>query len=185
MASVLSGAPLSMPLLERFEAAARLAAASVERVEASSAALARAVARCAPPGARIAVASPLDLPAGLFAGCLQLPGVFGGRSRHELSTADVGVTDAFAAVASSGSVCVALDEADAGYVSLLPRIHIAVVAAQAIVARPGDLFRADCAGGAGLRRNFVFITGPSATADMGPLVRGVHGPHHMHVMVLV
>jgi len=31
----------------------------------------------------------------------------------------------------------------------------------------------------------VFVTGPSATADMGPLVRGVHGPHQLHVIVLV
>ena len=30
----------------------------------------------------------------------------------------------------------------------------------------------------------VFVTGPSATADMGPLVRGVHGPHKLHIIVL-
>jgi len=30
----------------------------------------------------------------------------------------------------------------------------------------------------------VFVTGPSATADMGPLVRGVHGPHKLHILVL-
>jgi L-lactate dehydrogenase complex protein LldG len=38
--------------------------------------------------------------------------------------------------------------------------------------------------GEGLTRDFVFITGPSATADMGPLVRGVHGPHRQHVIVV-
>ena len=33
-------------------------------------------------------------------------------------------------------------------------------------------------------RDLVFITGPSATADMGPLVRGVHGPHRLHILLL-
>jgi L-lactate dehydrogenase complex protein LldG len=30
----------------------------------------------------------------------------------------------------------------------------------------------------------VLATGPSATADMGALVEGVHGPHEVHVIVL-
>ena len=38
--------------------------------------------------------------------------------------------------------------------------------------------------GKGLKRSFTFITGPSATADMGPLVRGVHGPGKLHIIVL-
>ena len=62
-----------------------------------------------------------------------------------------------------------------GMASLLAPLHIAVVAAETIVPQPRDLFREDVLGGKGLVRNFVFITGPSATADMGPLVRGVHG----------
>jgi L-lactate dehydrogenase complex protein LldG len=173
------------PLLAQFEAAAREVAAGVQRVERSPAAIAAAVARLAPAPARIAVAAPLDLPPELFAECRQLPGVFSGRSRHELATADAGVTDAFAAIATTGSVCVAVDEGDAGYVSLLPRTHICVVDSAAIVARPADVLRPEVARGAGLRRNFVYITGPSATADMGPLVRGVHGPHALHVLVLV
>jgi len=173
------------PLLEQFEAAAREAAASVERVERSPAAIAAAVARLAPTGAAIAVAAPLHLSSELFAQVRQLPGVLTGRSRHELSTADLGVTDAFAAVATTGSVCVVVDEGDTGYASLLARTHIAVVDSATIVARPGDVLRRECLGAEGLRRNFVYITGPSATADMGPLVRGVHGPHRLHVLILV
>jgi L-lactate dehydrogenase complex protein LldG len=96
----------------------------------------------------------------------------------------VGITEAFAAVARTGTICVTVDAGLTGYVSLLVRHHIAVLAAENIVERPGDLFRADRLGGRGLRENFVFITGPSATADMGPLVRGVHGPHHLHIIVL-
>jgi len=52
------------------------------------------------------------------------------------------------------------------------------------VPRPRDLFESNCLGGEGLRRNLVFITGPSATADMGPLVRGVHGPHRLQILLM-
>ena len=52
------------------------------------------------------------------------------------------------------------------------------------MARPRDLFDPDCLKGEGLKRNLVFITGPSATADMGPLVHGVHGPHRLLVLLL-
>jgi L-lactate dehydrogenase complex protein LldG len=63
-------------------------------------------------------------------------------------------------------------------------MHIAVARRSDMVARPGDLLRPDCLGGKGVTRNFVYVTGPSATADMGPLVRGVHGPHRLHVILL-
>jgi L-lactate dehydrogenase complex protein LldG len=65
--------------------------------------------------------------------------------------------------------------------SLLAPLHVALLRAENIVARPRDLF---AAGAVGLAQDFVFITGPSATADMGPLVRGVHGPHRLHVIIL-
>ena len=95
-----------------------------------------------------------------------------------------GVTEAFAGVARTGSVCVDVNYQRTGVVSLLAPLHIAVVAAENIVPRPRDMFRPDVLGGEGLTRDFVFITGPSATADMGPLVRGVHGPHRLHIIVV-
>ena len=67
----------------------------------------------------------------------------------------------------------------------LAPLHIAVLDSRSIVARPSDLLSADRLGGIGLRRSFVFVTGPSATADMGPLVRGVHGPHRLHILLVV
>jgi L-lactate dehydrogenase complex protein LldG len=79
---------------------------------------------------------------------------------------------------------VSVDRDHAGAISLLTRMHIAVLAAQTVVERPSDLFRPNCLEGKGLKRSFVFVTGPSATADMGPLVRGVHGPHQLHIIVL-
>jgi L-lactate dehydrogenase complex protein LldG len=176
--------------LDAFENAARASAATVERIPRTSgiseqaADLARAVQRVAPDARRIAVAPPADLPAELFAACERLPGVFTGRGKSELAAADVGITDAFAAIARTGTICVALDPDHTGFISLLARMHIAVLDADDIVEAPRDLFRRDCVAGKGLDRNFVFVTGPSATADMGPLVRGVHGPHRLHVIVL-
>ncbi len=172
-----------MNLVDAFEKSATAAAATVERTARTTEQIAAAVARIAPAGP-LAVAEPLYLPAALFEACRCLPGAFDSRSRQALDDCVVGITDAFAGVAHSGSLCVCVDHDYAGYVSLLSRFHIAVLPAENIVHRPADLFRLDCLNGDGLRRNFVFITGPSATADMGPLVRGVHGPHRLHIIVV-
>ena len=180
MSSVSS--PVRQDLVVQFEAAARNAAATVERAAYSAAALAAAVKRIAT--GRIAIAEPRDLPAELFSDLRRLPGVITSRSKQDLAACDVGVTEGFAAVARTGSVCVTVDHEYAGVISLLTRLHIAVVAAENIVQRPADLFSAQFLNGKGLQRNFLFITGPSATADMGPLVRGVHGSHCLHIVIL-
>ena len=172
-----------LDLVAQFTQAARAVAATVESVPADPQAIAEAVRRAAPKATRIAVAEPRDLDSALFAACRQLPGVFFDRTKDALAVADVGVTEAFACVASTGSVCVASD-GDTSYISLLPRMHIAVARKSDIVARPGDLLRADRLGGKGRACSFVYVTGPSATADMGPLVRGVHGPHFLHVILV-
>jgi L-lactate dehydrogenase complex protein LldG len=175
-------APARRELVSQFEAAARTAFATVERVPASATELASAVARIA--RGRIAVAEPLDVPEAMFSQLRRLPGLISDRSKQELAACEFGVTDAFAGVARTGSVCITVDQGYAGVVSLLSRTHIAVLSADTIVERPADLFDPTCVGGKGLQRSFVFITGPSATADMGPLVRGVHGPHQLHVIIL-
>ena len=175
----------SADLPERFEDVARTAGATVERVARDLTAIAAAVERISQPAARIAVADSHDLPTELLEGCRNLPGAFPGRSKSELAAADIGVTEAFAGVAASGSLCVAVDDGSSGYISLLARTHVAIVAADSLVERVSDLFqRGESPRGIALARNFVFVTGPSATADMGPLVRGVHGPHRLHILVL-
>jgi len=171
-------------LVSRFEQVAQSAAATVEQIAYSAENLASAISKVEPKADRIAIAAPLDLPNELFGLSKQLPGVFTPWSRQEFASAEVGVTEAFAGIANSGSICVTIDQDYAGYVSLLTRVHIAVIAAKNIVERPGDLMRPECLEGKGLKRNFVFITGPSCTADMGPLVRGVHGPHRLHIIIL-
>jgi L-lactate dehydrogenase complex protein LldG len=201
--STVSGAAL-IDRVSEFEREARAVAATIERLprsaEAIAAAVLRVVAKTAELAAtervasqtqpsalrepRIAIAASHDLPTELLDACRQLPGVFTGRTKHELAAADVGVTEAFAGIARTGTICVCVDYEDEGYISLLSRTHVAVLAAENIVERPNDLLRRDCLSGKGLDRNFVYITGPSATADMGPLVRGVHGPHWLHILIL-
>jgi L-lactate dehydrogenase complex protein LldG len=63
-------------------------------------------------------------------------------------------------------------------------LHIVLLDAARIVERPSSLFDPACLEGEALRRDMVLITGPSATADMGPLVRGVHGPRRLHILLL-
>jgi L-lactate dehydrogenase complex protein LldG len=172
-----------LDLVEEFTSRAREVTATVECVPASSEAIAAAVSRAAPNAKRLAVAEPRDLDPSLFSGCRQLASAFSERTKDALATADVGLTEAFACIASTGSVCVASD-GEAAYISLLPRMHIAVARKSDIVARPSDLLRPDVLGGKGLARSFVYVTGPSATADMGPLVRGVHGPHKLHIILV-
>jgi len=132
----------------------------------------------------IVVATGEWLPPEILSVARDLPNVIASPSDEQLARADVGITEAFAGVASSGSICVALGTPLTAAASLLMPLHIVLLAAKRIVARPRDLFDGKCLGGEGLQRNLVFITGPSATADMGPLVRGVHGPHRLHILLL-
>ena len=171
-------------LLEQFTNSAKAAVATVEIIDRSPAALRDAILRAAGDANRILYAPPNDLPFALFSNFAADPRAVADATAEELVHSAAGVTEAFAAVASTGSVCVNVSHQRTGMVSLLAPLQIAVVAAETIVPRPRDLFRAEVLDGKGLSRDFVFVTGPSATADMGPLVRGVHGPHKLHIIVL-
>ena len=172
-------------LLATFEANAKEAAALVERVGASAASVRAAVQRAVNGCAKI-VLGPLGfLPAEAAMALQDLPGVIAQPSDEQLSTADVGVSAAFAGVASSGSVCVAMGPPLAAAARLLMPLHIVLLSKERIVGRPRDLFDPSCLEGEGLRRDLVIITGPRATADMGPLVRGVRGAHQVQILILV
>ena len=171
-------------LLDKFTTSATSAVATVEVIDRSPAALRDAVLRVAGNANRILYAPPHDLPVALFSEIASDPRVVADANSDELIHSAAGVTEAFAAVASTGSVCINVSAERTAMVSLLAPLQIAVVAAETIVPQPRDLFRADVLDGKGLARDFVFVTGPSATADMGPLVRGVHGPHKLHIIVL-
>jgi L-lactate dehydrogenase complex protein LldG len=171
-------------LCRTFETNAIAAAAIVEHVGTDGRFLRETVQRITHDLAAIVLGPDEFLPAALMHDLRDLPGVIQNPTDTQLSTASCGVTSAFAGVASSGSVCVALGQPLAGAASLLMPLHIVILEVAHIVPRPSDLFDPAYAEGQGLRRDFVLITGPSATADMGPLVRGVHGPHRLHILLL-
>ncbi len=66
--------------------------------------------------------------------------------------------------------------------AFLPMHHIVVVEAAGVVA-----WLEDCAAreaGRPAPRNLILVTGPSGTTDIeGVLVRGAHGPGHLHVIL--
>ena len=93
--------------------------------------------------------------------------------------AEVGVTMADLAVAETGSLLLATGPGRPRMVSLSPKIHVVLVPRERIVGTLAEAFArlSD--------RTSVLITGPSRTADIeGVLVRGVHGPGEIHVVVL-
>jgi L-lactate dehydrogenase complex protein LldG len=101
---------------------------------------------------------------------------------RRLDAAVVGLTGAHAALMDTGSVVLVHGDGRARLVSLLPPIHVAIVAVDRMHATLGALFSAEPA----LFRqatNVVVVTGPSRTADIEmTLTRGVHGPRIVHVV---
>jgi L-lactate dehydrogenase complex protein LldG len=99
------------------------------------------------------------------------------RSPHEPTAAtEVGITSADYALADTGSLVIF----EPTLLSLLPRCHIVVIKESQIVASLDDVFRLHPLPG-----SMVVITGPSRTADIEMrLVRGVHGPGEIHVIII-
>ncbi|WP_114576385.1 LUD domain-containing protein [Saliphagus sp. LR7] len=102
----------------------------------------------------------------------------------DLERATTGVTPAVGAVADYGSVLLRSDRAGSEPTSLFVDRHIAVLDAADVVpdmgttlADHGDAFREEGA-------SIVVATGPSATADMGELVVGAHGPRGVDVVLI-
>ncbi|PSQ08159.1 hypothetical protein BRC97_01995 [Halobacteriales archaeon QS_6_71_20] len=101
----------------------------------------------------------------------------------ELDAANTGVTAAGLGIADYGSLVLESDAAGSEAISLFPERHVAVLRAADVVpgmreafGTLGDRLRA----GAGA----VLATGPSATADMGELVIGAHGPRAVDVVLV-
>lgn len=101
-------------------------------------------------------------------------------SREELAECDLGVTAVDMALPETGSLVLRTGPERPRAASLLPRVHLALV-------QPPDL-RSDLAGVlAELKgdRHYVFITGPSRTADIELVVTiGVHGPQVLAAWVV-
>jgi L-lactate dehydrogenase complex protein LldG len=178
-----SSAP-AISLVDVFQTNAREAAAIVERCAATPAAVREAAERALQNTRRRVIAGNEFVPEEIFAALRNLPGVINQPADEQLATADAGITEAFAGIASAGSICIASGPSLASAASLMMPFHLVLLPASRIVARPRDVFDSPSLASDSLHRDLVFITGPSATADMGPLVRGVHGPHRLHILLL-
>ena len=102
---------------------------------------------------------------------------------QEIFGFDVGISNAQAGIAETGTLV--LDSARERHrlVSLVPPVHIAIIKASAIVETLGEalaLLRDDKE----ISPAITFITGPSRTADIElTLAIGVHGPQQLYVIV--
>lgn len=171
-------------LLERFVRSAEEAAATVEKVSRNADSLNEALLAATIKDELVLLSQPDDLDPELFSKFRSCSRAVTNPTKEQLKTIRTGITDAFCAVASTGSVCVTISQNLTSPASMLTRSHIVVVDVNTIVPIPRNVFSEEYLGGKGLKRSFSFITGPSATADMGPLVRGVHGPGKLHIIIL-
>lgn len=100
--------------------------------------------------------------------------------KQALAECDLGVTGVDMALPETGTLVLTSDDTRPRMVSLVPRVHLAIV-------RPGAL-RADLhqVFAEGKNRDYmIFVTGPSRTADIEmTLTIGVHGPKALHVWSL-
>ena len=104
--------------------------------------------------------------------------------RELCATAGIGITSADYALADTGTLVLFSSPEEARMISLLPPAHIAVVPRDRILTGLDELF-ARVPLPADLSSSMVLITGPSRTADIEQiLVRGVHGPGEIHVVVV-
>jgi len=122
-------------------------------------------------------------------GILDLAGVQSGFTaapelRTLCATADVGITSADYALADTGTLVMLSSPQEARLISLLPPVHIAVVPPQRVLTSLDELLII-LPHPAEQTSSMVLITGPSRTADIEQiLVRGVHGPGEIHVVVV-
>lgn len=101
----------------------------------------------------------------------------------DLFTVEVGITQAQAGIAETGTLVLDSAVERNRLVSLVPPVHIAILHASRIYATLADTLAA-LQSSAELSPAITFITGPSRTADIElTLAIGVHGPQELHVII--
>lgn len=121
-------------------------------------------------------------------GALDLPGVRTAnvdrdKLREACAECHFGLTSANYALADTGSLVMIAGADEQRLISLLPPVHIAIVPRNRLLTGLDELLMLEPDV---LERSssLVFITGPSRTGDIEQfLVRGVHGPGEIHVVI--
>ena len=132
-----------------------------------------------------AVAPPaVGVPIPFAPGALEEAGITENPTPSEVATAETGVTPARFAIAEYGTVALASTLDGTEPVSLYPPKHVAVVAESDVYPDMAAAFERLTREFADGTDSIVFATGASATADMGALVEGVHGPREVHVIIV-
>ncbi len=98
-------------------------------------------------------------------------------TKHEMALCDLGITEADYLLSETGTLVLRSSAEKPRAVSLLPRIHLAIVRSEMLRADMHQVFAE-----AKSSHYLVFITGPSRTADIELTVTlGVHGPQKLYV----
>jgi L-lactate dehydrogenase complex protein LldG len=100
--------------------------------------------------------------------------------KHEMALCDLGITEADFLLSETGTLVLRSSAEKPRAVSLLPRIHLAIVRPEMLRADMHQVFAE-----AKDQHYLVFITGPSRTADIELTVTlGVHGPKSLYVWMI-
>lgn len=103
-----------------------------------------------------------------------------GAGKHEMALCDLGITTADYLLPETGTLVLKSSTEKPRAISLLPRIHLAIVRPEMLRSDMHQVFAE-----AKDSHYLVFITGPSRTADIELTVTlGVHGPKQLFVWLL-
>lgn len=104
-------------------------------------------------------------------------------SKTDLFKVEVGITQAQAGIAETGTLVLDSSVERNRFVSLVPPVHIAILDASRIYMTLAETLAALQSGNE-VSPAITFITGPSRTADIElTLAIGVHGPQELHVII--
>jgi len=100
--------------------------------------------------------------------------------KHELAQCDLGITEADYLLPETGTIVLSSSAEKPRAVSLLPRVHLALVRSEMLRADMHQVFAE-----AKDKNYLVFITGASRTADIElTTTLGVHGPKNLYVWMM-
>ncbi|WP_227132283.1 LUD domain-containing protein [Halorubellus salinus] len=161
-------------LYDQFASEAR--SYGVELTEASPGAVADAIADAIEPPA---IGTPLPWDDVELPDCVET-----NPTPADVEGAVTGVTGASLAIADYGSVVLEMTAAGSEPVSLFNDLHVAVLRESDLVPDMAAAFEWFGERARESRGSAIVATGPSATADMGALVQGAHGPEAVEVIVV-